>query len=136
MDKMSKIEIDGAEYEACPEVAGLLWAVSEERDMAVNHLEIAWALIASANHGDWSEESEEWQASAARWREKYLEIIANRATSERAHEIPCSQRLPLTVAEYLRAYQIPMDAVVSTATNTRSAVDDDQSDTIWWKHPR
>ena len=29
---MSKVEIDGVEYECPPEVAGLLQAVSEERD--------------------------------------------------------------------------------------------------------
>ena len=29
---MSKVEIDGVEYEAVPQVAGLLQAVSEERD--------------------------------------------------------------------------------------------------------
>ena len=47
----------------------------------------------------------------------------------------CSQKLPLTVAEYLRAYQIPMDAVVVSSSNTRRGPREEQCDTMWWTHP-
>jgi len=36
---MSKVEIDGVEYDALPQVAGLLQAVSEERDEMLDHLD-------------------------------------------------------------------------------------------------
>jgi len=72
---MSKIEIDGVEYEAVPQVAGLLQAVSEERDEMFDHLEMAWVLIANANGGNWDLASGEWRTSAEKWRDRYHEFL-------------------------------------------------------------
>ena len=33
--------------------------------------ELAWGLIANSYHSDWNLASDEWQRSAARWRDKY-----------------------------------------------------------------
>lgn len=33
-------------------------------------LELAWGIIANAGGGDWTRESPEWQAAAARWRDE------------------------------------------------------------------
>jgi len=36
-----------------------------------NMLEVAWGIIANAGGGDWSKETEVWQAAAIKWRDKY-----------------------------------------------------------------
>jgi len=46
-----------------------------------------------------------------------------------------SQKLPMTVAEFLQAYQIPMNAIVVSSSNTRRDIKEEQCDTIWWCHP-
>lgn len=35
----------------------------------IDHLELAWGLIANASGGDWEKESREWQDAAIRWRD-------------------------------------------------------------------
>jgi hypothetical protein len=34
-------------------------------------MEVAWGVIATASHGDWSKESPEWREVAERWRDDY-----------------------------------------------------------------
>lgn len=34
-------------------------------------LEVAWGIIANAGHGDWANETPDWQEAAARWRAQY-----------------------------------------------------------------
>ena len=34
-------------------------------------LDMAWGIIANAGGGDWTKETEEWQAAAARWRDEH-----------------------------------------------------------------
>ena len=75
---MSKVEIDGVEYDALPQVAGLLQAVSEERDEMLDHLEMAWVLIANANGGNWDLATDEWRTAAEKWRNRYHEFLPNR----------------------------------------------------------
>jgi hypothetical protein len=35
-------------------------------------LEVAWGIIANAGFGDWTKESNDWQAAANRWRGEYF----------------------------------------------------------------
>lgn len=35
-------------------------------------VEGAWGLIANVSGGDWTKQSEEWQAAAKRWRNKFV----------------------------------------------------------------
>lgn len=47
-----------------------------------NHLELAWVIIANAGGGDWERESPEWEEAAAKWRDKYYEIISENKEEE------------------------------------------------------
>lgn len=38
-------------------------------------LNMAWALIANASGGDWSQQSEEWQENAMQWRQTYVGFL-------------------------------------------------------------
>jgi hypothetical protein len=38
-------------------------------------LEWAWSIIANASGGDWSKESADWQAAAARWRDEWHQTL-------------------------------------------------------------
>ncbi len=57
---MSKVEIDGVAFDIAPEVAGLLQAVSEERDEAISLLEKA---------------TDEWQEVTSKWRDRRIAWI-------------------------------------------------------------
>ena len=41
----------------------------------LDHLEIAWGVIANAGGGDWTKETKEWQEAAARWRDEYFTLL-------------------------------------------------------------
>jgi len=40
-----------------------------------NLAEIAWTIIANAGGGDWSRESDQWQASAKAWRDEWHKTL-------------------------------------------------------------
>ena len=44
-------------------------------DPLLDHLELAWGLIANAGQGDWNKESEEWTKAANRWRNEWHNIL-------------------------------------------------------------
>jgi hypothetical protein len=45
-----------------------VWRLGDDQEEL---LEAAWGLIANAGGGDWSQETEEWQDAAKRWRDQY-----------------------------------------------------------------
>ena len=46
-----------------------------ETALLEDELELAWGIIANAGGGDWQKESPEWQAAAAKWRERYQALL-------------------------------------------------------------
>ena len=38
----------------------------------LEHIDLAWGVIANAGDGDWSKESEQWRGAAERWRDRYI----------------------------------------------------------------
>ena len=69
---MSEVIIDEVSYEAPPQVAGLLQAVSEERDELRGLLEEAWGVIGNAN---WGCASDKWRTDVRNWRERYCALL-------------------------------------------------------------
>lgn len=41
----------------------------------LDHLELAWGIIANAGAGEWKNESKLWQDAAAEWRKEYFSIL-------------------------------------------------------------
>lgn len=41
---------------------------------ALDAAEMLWTVVANVDGGDWSKQSPEWQAAAARWRDNYLAV--------------------------------------------------------------
>ena len=52
--------------------------VSPKDDPDLDLIEEAWGIIANAGHGDWRKESESWIGAAEKFRDKYLDRLANR----------------------------------------------------------
>jgi hypothetical protein len=50
----------------------------DARADALDVLEAAWGIIANAGGGDWTKETQMWQDAAARWRDRYHAILAER----------------------------------------------------------
>ena len=48
--------------------------MSKEQEY-LDHLELAWGIIANSSGGDWKRESEEWQLAAVRWRDRYHDFL-------------------------------------------------------------
>lgn len=67
-------------------------------------LELAWGIIANASGGDWTKESPEWQAAAARWRDGYLGEIST-ALAERSHVASAGTPPLADLLEANRTYQ-------------------------------
>ena len=44
-------------------------------DPLLDHLELAWGLIANAGQGDWNTEGKEWANAATKWRNKWHNIL-------------------------------------------------------------
>ena len=62
-------------------------------------LEWAWAVIANASGGDWTKESPEWQAAAAKWRDSWLKTLrGGESVKEQCLTDPgrCSETSPPT----------------------------------------
>ena len=49
---------------------------SKEKEI-IAHLEDAWLIIANAHGGDWNKETQDWQAAAEKWRDKFYNIYDN-----------------------------------------------------------
>ena len=56
---------------------------AETVDALRDELEMAWTIIANAGGGDWQKESTEWQAAAAKWRDRYHALIRPNDRTER-----------------------------------------------------
>lgn len=52
----------------------IIVAAAEENAKLREQLEMAWGIIANAGGGDWQKESQEWQAAAAKWRDRFVDI--------------------------------------------------------------
>lgn len=49
-------------------------------------LETAWGVIANAGGGDWTKESRDWQEAAAKWRDRWHDLLRQtRAPPETPH---------------------------------------------------
>lgn len=48
---------------------------SEELERLLHALYLAWTVIANAGHGDWEQESSDWQYAAKRWRDEHYHPI-------------------------------------------------------------
>ena len=42
----------------------------------IDMLEAAWGIIANAGNGNWANERDDWQEAAARWRERYHDLLS------------------------------------------------------------
>ena len=51
--------------------------MSKEQEY-LDHLELAWGIIANSSGGDWSRESKKWQEAARKWRDMYHHILDKR----------------------------------------------------------
>lgn len=51
--------------------------------------EMLWVVLANVSGGDWSKQSPEWQEAAARWRDNYFAVVAERAHP--AQDVPVSE---------------------------------------------
>lgn len=47
----------------------------------------AWGVIANVSGGNWSEQSDEWQAAAVRWQERFHDHLDNIITPELAEAL-------------------------------------------------
>lgn len=54
----------------------------------VDHLEIAWGLIANASGGDWTHPSnhKDWRPAAERWRDTFFRLSEDSASTMREHD--------------------------------------------------
>lgn len=77
----SIVELDGVSYDVCPQVAGLLQAVSEERDEAFLHLKKALVIIDGAYLRNFSTSRRVWQTVAVEWRDECRKIIGAKSAS-------------------------------------------------------
>ena len=69
---------------ALPAAGGLLEAIRQVRAAIaglVEHIDLAWGVIANAGDGDWSKESPEWRGAAERWRDRYIAGLGIEAAS-------------------------------------------------------
>jgi len=47
----------------------------EQPTLSREVLHEAWTLIANVSGGDWTQQSEEWQEAAARWRDRFHDVL-------------------------------------------------------------
>jgi len=47
---------------------------TKEKEL-LDHLELAWGIIANANNGNWEELPKDWVNAAENWRDKYYKDI-------------------------------------------------------------
>ena len=50
-------------------------AFAKRVQVLLDHLELAWGVIANANGGDWEKANKEWHDAAIRWRDEYHRIL-------------------------------------------------------------
>jgi hypothetical protein len=70
---------DGHDMTPPPELLTAIDAVRTRLVEGDEAIEVAWGVIANASGGNWERESPEWQAAAARWRDRFVGPKARRA---------------------------------------------------------
>lgn len=55
--------------------------VREAPQTLADAAEMLWVVLANVSGGDWTQQSAEWQAAAARWRDAYVAARSTRPPS-------------------------------------------------------